>query len=369
MSESTPEERTELPTDRRMGKLRNEGAIFQSNEINQVISLFIGFYVLTLTVPYFFEQFKKVFKSIFISINNPEPLQLENLYAGLLSVLMNFAPLVFVIAAVIAVFVGFSVMLQTKWNVKEKWIKFDFAMLNPITGVKRIFSIQGFVNTGKAIAKLVFILPIAYLALKHEAPKMIQLMHTNLWSLLNFVAAEMQEIFWKIMYVLIAISIFDYVWGKFQWFKNNKMTKPEVKDERKSIEGDETTKRRIIAKGLQRIAQRLSQSVPKADVIITNPTHYAVALKYDRGSMKAPTVVAKGKGFMALKIREIAKEAGVPILERKPLARALFASVEVGREIPYELYKAVAEVLAYVFRLKNPHLAQAQAKRQQQINL
>ena len=363
MSESTPEERTELPTDRRMGKLRDEGAIFQSNEINQVVSLIVGYYMISMTVPYFFNSFKNVFSSIFISIRNPEPIQLENLYAGLLSVIWIFTPLILGISGAIGVIVGFSVFLQTKWNVKEKWVKFDFAGLNPINGIKRIFSIQGLVTTGKAIIKLALILPIAYFALKAEAPKMLQLMHTNLLNLSFFVIAELRELFWKIIYILIVIAIFDWVWGKFQWFKTNKMTKPEVKDERKAVEGDEATKRKIINKGLQRIAARLSMSVPKADVIITNPTHYAVALKYDRLTMRAPTVVAKGKGFMALKIREIAKEAGVPILERKPLARALFASVEVGREIPYELYKAVAEVLAYVFKLKNPHAARMQQEK------
>ena len=156
------------------------------------------------------------------------------------------------------------------------------------------------------------------------------------------------------MTVLIVMAIFDYAWTKYQWLRNNKMTKTEVKDERKAMEGDEETKRKIQAKGLARIAQRLRESVPQADVIITNPTHFSVALKYDRGNMSAPIVVAKGQDHLALKIREIAKEFNIPILERKPLARALYASCEVGTEIPHDLFKAVAEVLAYVYRLKNP---------------
>ena len=259
-------------------------------------------------------------------------------------------------------------MLQTKWNIKKRWVKFDFGFLNPIGGVTKIVSVQGFVNVGKAIFKLMLILPIAYFALRHEADKMLQLMHTSLTAVFDFAIAEVKMVFWRILYVIIAVAIFDYVWTKFQWFKMNKMTKPEIKDERKAVEGDETTKRKIIAKGMARIAQRIKNTVPKADVIITNPTHFAVALKYDRLTMKAPTVVAKGKGFMALRIREIAKENGIPILERKPLARALYASVEVGKEIPYDLFKAVAEVLAYVYKLKNPHAnriaANAQPKQQ-----
>ncbi len=360
---STPEERTEMPTDRRMGQLRKEGAIFVSTEMVQVLSLLTGFFGLGVIWPILFESFQLVFRTVFLKISDPQILTFQDVYNGILGVLRIFAPTVFLFVVSIAAVSSFTVLYQTKWNVKEKKIKFQFSALNPITGIKRIFSIQGFVTTGKAIVKLTLILPIAYFALRGEADKMIQLLHTSLLEIFVFTGEEMHKLFWKIMYILIAIAIFDVVWGKFQWLKQNKMTKEEVKDERKAVEGDEQTKRRIVAKGLQRIAQRLRQSVPKADVIVTNPTHYAVALKYDRGIMKAPTVVAKGTGFMALKIREIAKEAGVPILERKPLARALFASVEVGKEIPLELYKAVAEVLAYVYKLKNPWAHRQNEKR------
>jgi flagellar biosynthetic protein FlhB len=184
---------------------------------------------------------------------------------------------------------------------------------------------------------------------------MIKLIHLSVEQILLFIGIAITSVFWKVMYVLIALAIFDFSYGKWQWLRHNKMTKDEVKDERKSIEGDEATKKKIQQKGFQRVIQRLNKTVPKANVIITNPTHFAVALQYDRKTMRAPIVVAKGQDFLALRIREIAREAGIPILERKALARALYASAEIGSEIPYELFKAVAEVLAYVFRLKNPH--------------
>ena len=355
MSEtSVPEERTELPTEKRMGQLRREGAIFSSHEMVQVAGMLTAYYGLGILWPILIEDFKIVFRTIFLQIANPEPITFRGAYMGFLGILKMFGPPVFLFIASVAAVSGFGVMFQTKWNIKEKWVKWDFGFLNPIGGIKKIFSIQGLINTGKALLKLILILPIAYYALKGEASQMIQLLHTSIFEIFLFTGKEMFRLFWKIMYVLIAIAIFDYLWGKFQWFKSNKMTKDEVKDERKATEGDETTRRKIVAKGMARIAKRLRESVPRADVIITNPTHYSVALQYDRKTMKAPTVVAKGTGFMALRIREIAKEAGVPILERKPLARALYASVEVGREIPHDLYKAVAEVLAYVYRLKNP---------------
>lgn len=355
MSEtSAPEERTELPTDRRMGQLRQEGAIFSSYEVLQVMTLLTGFYGIGFLWPVLLADFQLVFRQIFRAIANPEPITFEAVYAGFVSLLKLFGPPLFLFVLSIGVVAALSTMFQTKWNIKNKWFKFNFGALNPIGGIKKIFSIHGFMNVLKAIFKLCLILPLAYFALKSESGKMVQLLHTSLGEIFVFAGEEMRRLFWKIMYILIGIAIFDYFWGRFQWFKQNKMTKDEVKDERKAVEGDETTRRKIIQKGLQRIAQRLKTSVPKADVVVTNPTHYAVALQYDRGTMKAPTVVAKGTGFMALRIREIAKEAGVPIMERKPLARALYASVEVGKEIPYELYKAVAEVLAYVYKIKNP---------------
>ena len=358
---STPEERTELPTGRRMQQLRKDGSIHMSNEIVQVASLITAFSVLGILWPWFVHNLKLVMLKSFDLIAQPEPLTFDDLRAGFIRLLVLSLPPIIVLILTIATVSSLAVLLQTKFNLKERKIDWRIAMLNPISGLKRIFSIMGLVNTLKAIAKLAMILPIAYFALKSEAPKMAALMHLSIPEVMVFTGTEMMQLFWKIMYILIAMAIFDFVWGRFQWMKRNKMTKQEVKEEAKSVEGDETTRRKIIAKGLNRIAQRIAKAVPKADVVITNPTHYAVALKYDRNSMSAPIVVAKGKDFLALRIREIAREHKVPILERKALARALYASVEVDKSIPYELFRAVAEVMAYVFRLKNPNgLAQPQ---------
>ncbi|MCL4148462.1 UNVERIFIED_CONTAM: hypothetical protein GTU68_018142 [Idotea baltica] len=237
---------------------------------------------------------------------------------------------------------------------KEGFIKVKFDQLNPITGIKKVFSISSLVSTLKAIFQLTFILPIGYFSLKEYAPEMVMLIHLSIPDVLQYMGRGAWDLFWKIMYILIFFALFDFFWTKYQWLKQNKMTKEEVKDEKKSQEGDEKTKMQIKQKGLKRIAERIYQSVEQADVVVTNPTHYAVALKYDRDNMDAPRVLAKGRGFLALRIRKFAKEANVPILERKLLARALYASVDIGREIPGDLFKAVAEVLAYVYRIKKP---------------
>ncbi|RMG42252.1 MAG: flagellar biosynthesis protein FlhB [Candidatus Dadabacteria bacterium] len=356
MSEhSTPEERTEMPTERRMSMLRKEGQLHSSNEVTQVATLLAGFLMLFATWDWLVTDIEFILIRSFKMIATIDQFTPQLLYDGMIGLIRILAPDLLAIMLVVAVVAILSIMLQTKWNVREKLFKFRFDMLNPIQGVKKIFSLNQVVQTLKAILKLALILPIGYFGLKSFAPAMVMLMHTTVNEVMAFTGMAISKLFWRIMYILIALAIFDYFWSKYQWLRQNKMTKEEVKDERKAVEGDETTKRKIIAKGLQRIMQRIQSSVPQADVVITNPTHYAVALKYDRETMSAPQVVAKGKGFLAKRIREIAKEHGVPVLERKLLARALYASTEVGSEIPYDLFKAVAEVLAYVYKLKNPY--------------
>lgn len=350
-----PEEKTEAPTDKRIGELRKEGQIHLSTELAQVAALLAGFMAIKTTWQWLMTDMQEMIVRAYSAIAEARELDVNYAYDIVIGLMYQIGPDVVLITGSVAIVASLAVMLQTDWNVKEKKLQFRWDYLNPITGIKRVFSIQGVMNTLKAIVKLALILPIAYFGLKAFAPMMIQLIHTSVPSVLSFTGDACYTLFWRIMYVLIALAVFDYFWTKFQWLKHNRMTKEEVKDERKAIEGDEKTKRKIQSKGLSRIAQRIRQSVPQADVVVTNPTHIAVALKYDRDTMKAPKVLAKGQGFIAEKIKEIARESGVPVLERKPLARALFKSVDVGGEIPYDLFKAVAKVLAFVYRLKRPH--------------
>ncbi|MCB0310595.1 MAG: EscU/YscU/HrcU family type III secretion system export apparatus switch protein [Bdellovibrionales bacterium] len=361
MSEhSTPEQRTEMPTARRMSMLRRQGTLHLSQEVVVVASLFTSFMMIYLLWSGILDSMKLVLIRSFKAIANPERLSMGDLTSGFYKVLLIAAPRVFLIVLVVAVVVTLATMLQTNWNIREKKIKFRWDLLKPMQGLKRIVSIQGLVSTAKALLKLCLILPIGFFALKAYAPKMVGLIHTDIPFLMGFAGSAIWHLFWKILYVLIALAIFDYFWSRYQWLRQNKMTKDEVKDEKKSIEGDEETRRRIMWKGINRVIQRIKTGVRQADVVITNPTHYAIALKYDRESMSAPTVVAKGRGHMAQRIKKIAKEYGIPCVERKPLARALYASVEVGSEIPYQLFKAVAEVLAYVYRLRGPHARNTQ---------
>ena len=353
-SETLPEERTEQPTDRRMEQLRREGSLFQSNDVTQTFVLLAGFLALSYSWNMLFIDMQYVLKKSFRMIEERPSFELNDMTAGFMRLVTLLLPDIFLVTGIVSVIAVLVVMLQTNWNKRAGWIKIRWDFVNPIKGLARIFSIAGVINTIKATLKLLFILPIGFWALSNAVPMMIRLPHMSVSDVLSLTGSSLGSVFWKIMYVLLALAIFDFIYGRFQWFKKNKMTKQEVKDERKSVEGDEQSKRKMIAKGLARVAQKLKQTVPKADVIITNPTHYAIALQYDRKRHSAPIVVAKGTDFIALRIREIAKEHNIPILERKALARALYSSTEVGTEVPRDLFKAVAEVLAFVYRLKNP---------------
>ena len=354
--DSLPEQRTEMPTDRRLQEIRKEGALFHSTDLEHAAVLVAGFLAVSFMWNVLYVDMKYMLVRSFGLIAQRRELEPQDLINGFFGVVKLFAPDIFIVTACVATIAALSVFLQTKWNRREKWLKFRWDFLNPIQGVKRIFSIHGVTNVLKAIVKMAVVLPIGYWTLKGFAPQMVLLVHMSLADVLGLTGEVLQKVFWKIIYIFFVVAAIDIAWGKFQWLRQNKMTKQEVKEERKSVEGDESMRRKMIAKGQQRLNNKLQTSVPKADVIITNPTHYAIALQYDRDQYAAPIVVAKGTDFMAQRIREIAKTSGVPIVERKALARALYASTEVGSEVPRELFRAVAEVLAYVYRLKRPRV-------------
>ena len=354
--DSLPEQRTEMPTDRRLQEIRKEGALFHSTDLEHAAVLVAGFLAVSFMWNVLYVDMKYMLVRSFGLIAQRRELEPQDLINGFFGVVKLFAPDIFIVTACVATIAALSVFLQTKWNRREKWLKFRWDFLNPIQGVKRIFSIHGVTNVLKAIVKMAVVLPIGYWTLKGFAPQMVLVVHMSLADVLGLTGEVLQKVFWKIIYIFFVVAAIDIAWGKFQWLRQNKMTKQEVKEERKSVDGDESMRRKMVAKWQQRLNNKLQTSVPKADVIITNPTHYAIALQYDRDQYAAPIVVAKGTDFMAQRIREIAKTSGVPIVERKALARALYASTEVGSEVPRELFRAVAEVLAYVYRLKRPRV-------------
>lgn len=232
-----------------------------------------------------------------------------------------------------------------------KTIKPSLSKLSPLKGIQNIFSLRGGVRLLMSIGKVAIVGTVAAICLHGDLPKVGALAGQDPNTAL---AAAATLVFWlalKIAIVLLILAILDYAYQKWQHEEDLKMSKQEVKDEMRSMEGDPEVKRRRFAVAQQLVMQRVQQAVPNADVVVTNPTHFAVALRYDGETMNAPKVVAKGADFLALRIRQIAAANGVPIVERKELARALYRYVEVGQEVPPEHYAAVAEILAYVYRL------------------
>jgi flagellar biosynthetic protein FlhB len=221
--------------------------------------------------------------------------------------------------------------------------------------MKKFVSLKSMVELVKSMFKIVIVGGVAYVIVEKEMHYFPSLMQQSVVDILLFIASVTFKIFFFVCLVLIFLAALDYVYQRWQHEKSLKMTKQEVKDERKQTEGDPKIKARIRSIQLEMAQRRMMEAIPEADVVITNPTHLALAIKFDAKEMIAPTVLAKGSGFIAERIKEVAREHNVPIVEDKPLAQAMFKLVEIGDFIPIELYRAVAEVLAYVYRLKGQY--------------
>ena len=271
------------------------------------------------------------------------------LHTVILKMLLMLAP-VFLIGVVVAVVCD---VVQVKWKPTSKPLQPKFSKLNPISGFKRIFSANALIELLKSIAKIGIICYVVYSYMKDKIAGVFLLYDMSLNQAISLVGETAIDVGIRISAVYMVIAFLDYAYQKHKFKEDMKMTKQEVKDEYKNTEGDPQIKGRQRRK-MQEVSQkRMMQDVPKADVVITNPTHFAVALKYEAEVSSAPVVLAKGEDYLAQKIKEVARENKIEIVENKPLARMLYHNVDVGAEIPPELYQAVAEVLAAVYKAKN----------------
>jgi flagellar biosynthetic protein FlhB len=227
-----------------------------------------------------------------------------------------------------------------------------FSKVNPIQGFSRLFSMRSLVELFKSIGKMVIIGFAVYLGLEKSIPEVVGLLDHDIPRIIAFLAETSLGVMWRVALAFTGIALLDFIYQQYEHLKGLRMTKQEIKDELKQMEGDPLLKGRIRQIQREMAQRRMMQEVPKADVVITNPTHVAVALKYTPGKMSAPAVVAKGAGLIAARIREVAREHTVPLVENPPLARTLYREVDLNHTIPPALFKAVAEVLAYVFNLK-----------------
>ena len=317
-------EKTEPATAKKLKDARDEGKVAKSRELNSAFDLIVLFLCLKIFVSFVGGKFIDIFSYIYE--NMPDFVKINE---GGLSVQAA--------AGLIA----------------TKPMKPELSKLNPLNGFKRIFSKDSLFELVKSILKIVIIIYIAYTSIKDNANDLFALYDLGLNQAVALVGTLIINTGIKISIVYLVIGLADFIYQKHKFNEDMKMTKQEVKDEYKNTEGDPQIKGRQRRK-MQEVSQkRMMQDVPKADVVITNPTHFAVALKYEAKVSSAPVVLAKGEDYLAQKIKEVARENKIEIVENKPLARMLYHNVDVGAEIPPELYQAVAEVLAAVYKAKN----------------
>lgn len=251
-------------------------------------------------------------------------------------------------AAVSALIVTVS---QVGFVMTPKPLTLKLDRLNPVSGLKKVFSLRSLVELVKGLLKAALLGFVIYYSLMKETPELVSAIRFPLEAGVSRLLSKLLNLSFRLAFLLLVLGIFDYAYQKWEFERSIRMSKQEIKEEYKQMEGDPQIKSKIRQKQRELARSRMMSSVPRADVVITNPTRLAIALEYDREAMDAPVVTAKGSGFLARRIREIAVEWQIPLVENKPLARSLFETVEVGEEVPEELYRAVAEVLAFVYSL------------------
>jgi len=343
-------DKTEEPTAKKRQDAAKKGQVGKSQELSTAFVLLIGFFVIKALWEQIYANIAGYTIYIFGHLNqNVDVENVIQLFIGMGVIFVKTAMPIMLAVMVVGLAVNF---FQVGLNVSAEKIQPKFDNLNPINGVGRMFSKRSLVELVKSVLKIVVIGFFIYNYLKDEIFTMPQFIFYDLGTSL----AKMSEIIFTLAFqvigVIFVLAVLDFGYQKWQTTQDLKMTKHEVKDEFKQTEGDPQIKGKIRQKQRQMAMSRMMQEVPKADVIVTNPTHFAVALKYEKG-MTAPVVVAKGADFVAQKIKSVGRENDVPLVENRPLARALYASTEVGDSVPRELYQSVAEVLAYVYRLKH----------------
>ncbi len=348
-------EKTENATAKKLQDVRKEGNVAKSREVPTAASLLALFVSFKLIIGFIGNRMLKSFSDFYQLIPRYAEGEIETvdfsflMLKGITSISIMILPFL-LIGFLVALF---SNTFQFKFQVTSKPLQPKFSKMNPINGFKRIFSLNTLMEFLKSLVKVVVISYLVYGVFSEHAKDLYLIYDISLKQSILLMYDIVMELGIKICILFCLIAVIDLMFQRWKFKQDNKMTKQEVKDEYKNQEGDPKVKGQQKQKMMQAARQRMMSAIPEADVVITNPTHFAVALSYKSGQGQAPVVVAKGADFLAGRIKEIAKEHQVEIVENKPLARMLYYNVDVGAEIPPELYQAVAEVLAYVYQLHN----------------
>ena len=355
MPQGSDQEKSEQATPKRLQEMREKGQVAKSREVPSAViliaSLLIFYFLGSAMIKDFMELMEWSFANsarFELRSGNFNWLLLELFRRGIKIVAPLFVALM--VAGLL------SNLVQVGFLFSTKAIAPKFSKLDPLKGFGRMVSKQALVELIKSLFKIAVVGCVTYFTVKGELNQIIPLMDKELWSIMTYIGSVCFKILLRTSWVLIVLAVIDYVFQKWDYMQEAKMTKQEVKDEFKQREGDPLIKSRVRQAQREMAKRRMMEAVPKADVVITNPTHLAIALEYNTQNMAAPQLTAKGSRLMAERIKAIAQENNIPIVENKPLALALFKGVEIGQEIPAIFYKAVAEVLSYVYQLKNKRI-------------
>lgn len=348
------DDKTEKATPKKRQDARKKGQVLQSKEITSALVLVFIFVAVRLLGGNIYNEIAGFIKRILFEYSAMEDVytisRLAALFWDAVLVFLKTTGPILAVALLTGLVVGYA-QVGFLFTVETLGIKFN--RINPLSGFKRIFSLRAAVELLKSLIKIGVAGYIAYSYIQDEAIQILNLMTLDVFGVASYIGMTAINIAIRICVALLILGILDYGYQWWEHEKNLKMSKQEVKEEYKQTEGNPEIKAKIKQKQRQMSMRRMLLDVPRADVVITNPTHFAVAIKYDSKVSDAPVVVAKGQDFIALRIKEVAKDNNVEIVENKPLARNLYESVEIGQSIPQELYQAVAEVLAFVYSLKN----------------
>lgn len=346
-------ERTEKATPKKRQDARKKGQVLQSREITTAMVLLFAFLTLRIFGGTIYKEIAEFAKKVFVEYPQTEDLYmtdiLKKMFADSLILLIKTLGPLFLVTMLTGIIVSYA---QVGFLFTLETISFKFERINPLKGFKRIFSVHGAVEMVKSLLKITIISYVAYSYLNGKAADILQMMNMDVVNIATFISITSINVAIRICIALILLAVLDFAYQWWEYEKNLKMTKQEIKEEYKQQEGNPEVKSKIKQKQRQMSMRRMIQEVPKADVVITNPTHFACAIKYDSKVSDAPMLIAKGQDYLAQRIKEVARENRIEIVENKPLARTIYDTVDIGKAIPPELYQAVAEILAFVYNLK-----------------
>ena len=351
MAEESFEEKTEKPTPKKREEARKKGEVAKSREVPSVAVLLAGLITLTICISYVYAHIQMIMKGAF-SLLTLKDLNLPDFIIFAEKMIKLFIMAIIPMFGAVFVAAILSNIMQVGLLLSGESIKPKLSKIDPIKGLGRLFSKQTLMELFKSLLKLAIIGGVAYLMVKAEMKNIHALGELEQNSIIAYILIAILKIFIGCTIAMIFVAIIDYAFQKWEFENKLKMSRKEIKDEFKRTEGDPLVKSRIRSIQMEMARKRIMQAVPEADVVITNPTYLAVAVKYDSSLMDAPKLLAKGAGRIAQRIKELAEKHDIPIVENKELAQSLYALVEIDQEIPPSLYHAVAEVLAFIYKLK-----------------